>query len=58
MPPEERADMGKAGRRHVLENYSMSKYAGLWYDAFKQVFETMGSWEDRKNYNSWEIFEL
>ena len=58
MSPEERADMGREGRKHVLKNYSMSKYAGLWYETFKDIFENMGSWEGRKNYKSWEIFEL
>ena len=58
MSPEERADMGRRGRKHVLKNYSMSRYAGLWYETFKDIFENMGSWEGRKNYKSWEIFEL
>jgi len=58
MSPEERADMGQQGRKHVLKNYSMSNYAGLWYQTFKDVFENMGSWESRKNYKNWEMFEL
>ncbi len=58
MSPEERADMGRQGRKHVLKNYSMSNYAGLWYQTFKDVFESMGSWENRKDYKNWEMFEL
>lgn len=58
MSPEERADMGRQGRKHVLKNYSMANYAGLWYQTFKDVFENMGSWENRKNYKNWEMFEL
>jgi glycosyltransferase involved in cell wall biosynthesis len=55
---EERDDMGSAGRKHVLDNYSMAKYSGLWYQTFQEVFEDMGSWETRKNYKSWELFEV
>ena len=56
--PEERAEMGKLGRKHVVDNYGMAKYTGLWYQTFKDIFEEFGSWEDRKNYKSWEMFEL
>jgi glycosyltransferase involved in cell wall biosynthesis len=56
--PEERAELGRLGRQHVLENYGMAKYTGLWYQTFKDIFEEFGSWEDRKNYKSWEMFEL
>ena len=55
---EERDSMGSTGRKHVLDNYSMSKYSGLWYQTFQEVFEDMGSWETRKNYKSWELFEV
>ena len=55
---EERDSMGSAGRKHVLDNYSMAKYSGLWYQTFQEVFEDMGSWETRKNYKSWELFEV
>ena len=48
MSKEERESMGKEGRKHVLKNYSMKKYAGLWYQTFNDVFENMGSWENRK----------
>jgi glycosyltransferase involved in cell wall biosynthesis len=55
---EERAEMGRRGREHVLKNYGMPKYAGLWYQTFKEIFEEFGSWEDRKNYKSWEMFKI
>ena len=55
---EDRAEMGRLGRKHVIDNYGMAKYTGLWYQTFKEVFEEFGSWENRKNYKSWEMFEL
>ena len=58
MSEDERAEMGRLGRAHVKSNYSFAQYSGLWYQAFKDVFDNMGSWENRKNYKSWEMFEL
>ena len=58
MPKSEREKLGAAGRQHVLENYSMAKYAGLWYQTFKSVFEEMSSWDNRKKYKNWEMFKL
>ena len=58
MTTEEKSDMGKAGRKHVLDNYSFSKFSGLWYQTFQNIFEEFGSWENRKNYKAWELVEL
>lgn len=58
MSKEERESMGKGGRTHVLNNYGFAQYSGLWYQAFKEVFEDCGSWENRKNYKHWSIEEL
>ena len=58
MSKEERESMGKTGRTHVLNNYGFAQYSGLWYQAFKEVFEDCGSWENRKNYKHWSIEEL
>jgi len=58
MTDEERSEMGKKGRAHVLNNYSMEKYSKLWQETFKSVFEEFGSWETRKGYQSWELCEL
>tara|TARA_Y100001938_G_C8099766_1_gene440780 strand:+ start:5474 stop:6721 length:1248 start_codon:yes stop_codon:yes gene_type:complete len=58
MSVDERAEMGRLGREHVKNNYSLAQYSGLWYQTFKDVFDNMGSWEERKNHKSWEMFEL
>lgn len=58
MSQEKREELGSLGRRHVLKNYGMGQYTGLWYQTFKEVFSNMSSWENRKNYKSWEQFEL
>ena len=58
LSPQERSEMGKKGRNHVLKNYSMAQYAGLWYQTFQEVFDECGSWSERKNYKNWNIEEL
>ena len=54
----EREEMGRKGRGHVLSNYSLSQYSNKWHELFKYASETMGSWENRKNYKSWSLEEL
>ena len=58
MSKEEREEMGRAGRQHVIDNYGMAQYNGLWYETFKQITEDFGSWDSRKNYKKWEMFEV
>jgi len=58
MSKEQRETMGKAGRKHVMDNYGFAQYSGLWYQAFQQLFDECGSWENRKNYKHWSIKEL
>ena len=57
MSKEERREMGKAGRKHVLTSYNLDQYATLWKQVFKDIEENMGSWENRKNYQSWELIK-
>ena len=58
MPKDERIEMGKKGREHVIANYGIETYVDNWYKVFQKVFDTYGSWDTRKNYNKWEMFEL
>lgn len=51
-------EMGRAGRQHVLDNYSIENYSKLWKKTFDDVFEDFGSWENRRGYKSWEFSEL
>ena len=57
MSQKDKDAMGKAGREHVLKNYNLDQYATLWREVFKDVEENMGSWENRKNYQSWELIK-
>jgi hypothetical protein len=58
MTDEERKQLGSDGRKYVLSKYGMDKYTGLWYQTFKEVFEEFGSWDTRKGYKAWEVFEI
>ena len=55
---QEREEIGKKGREHVLKSHQLKDYAGAWYQTMNEVIETNGSWENRKNYKSWELIEI
>ena len=58
MTKEERAELGNAGREHILKNYSPEKYAKEWEELFDRVVEQHGSWDTRKGYKAWELIEV
>jgi glycosyltransferase involved in cell wall biosynthesis len=57
MPKEERLEMGKKGRQHVLDNYGLDQYIRMWDETFTKILEEEGSWSSR-NHKSWEIKEI
>tara|TARA_B100000927_G_C16439752_1_gene459248 strand:+ start:129 stop:1400 length:1272 start_codon:yes stop_codon:yes gene_type:complete len=58
MKKEDREKMGKMGRDHIINNYSLSQYRDEWYKLFNDVYENFGSWENRKNYTNWSFEEI
>ena len=58
MSKQERAELGEAGRQHVLTNYNFKKFNLSWQDLIKNILEKHGSWDDRKEYNCWELIEV
>ena len=58
MSKEERLEMGRAGRKHVIDNYGFEQYSELWQKSFRELFEECGSWDTRKNYKHWSFKEL
>ena len=58
MTTEERKEMGEMGMQHVADNYSFSSYGDSWVKLMLDVHEKHGSWETRKNYNSWHLMEV
>tara|TARA_R100001509_G_scaffold165380_1_gene146746 strand:+ start:6609 stop:7841 length:1233 start_codon:yes stop_codon:yes gene_type:complete len=58
MSDEDRATMGRKGREHVEKNYSFPQYESKWVDLLEDLHQRHGSWETRKNYQTWELTEL
>ena len=58
MSPEERSSLGMAGREHVLKNYNFDKFNNDWIKTIDETIETCGSWETRKNYDTYKFTEL
>jgi len=58
MSKEERDNLGKAGREHVLKNYNFNDYGKRWIETLDKVHEEHGSWENRKKYVSWTLKEI
>jgi len=58
LSPEDRASLGAAGRNHVMNNYGFEQYQAGWDKILTEVYETRGSWENRKRYDCWSMEEL
>jgi len=58
MSKEERKKLGQLGREHVLKNYNFKTFQTSWKVLIKDILEKFGSWEDRKDYKSWELTEV
>jgi len=58
MNREERKSLGMAGRDHVLKNYNYDQYCSKWVEIIDGACEKYGSWENRKNYQSWSFSKV
>ena len=58
MSTEERSELGKKGRVHVMKNYNFENFAKQWDETFTMVHEEFGSWENRRGHQRWEIKEI
>lgn len=58
MPREEREKLGELGRKHVINEYDISKFNSSWNAVLTQIHELNGSWSTRKNYRRWRIESL
>jgi glycosyltransferase involved in cell wall biosynthesis len=55
---EERQELGRKGREHVLKNYNFENFNKTWIDIMTSIHEKCGSWDTRKGYKPWSITEL
>ena len=58
MNKTDRNKLGKAGRKHVIDNYNFEDYGKKWVDLLLSVNEKYGAWETRKGYKSWEMVKI
>ena len=58
MSVEKREELGRLGREHVLKNYGFENYGKKWDEVMTYVHEKHGSWQNRKNYKSWNFSEV
>ena len=54
LTPEERKEMGRKGREHVLKNFNYEKLQENWVNIMLKTHEKYGSWETRKGYKGWK----
>ena len=57
LPKQELEEMGRLGRKHVIDNYSMKQYIETWDKVLTNINNTHGSWESR-NINLWSLSEI
>jgi glycosyltransferase involved in cell wall biosynthesis len=55
---EERTAMGKAGREHVIKNYSFEFFEEEWVKTMLDLHKKHGSWDTRSNYKAWRFEEV
>ena len=51
-------EMSKAGIQHVQNNYNFDDLENRWVEIIDRVVEQHGSWENRKNYDRWQLMEV
>lgn len=55
---EEREDLGRKGRAHVMKDYGFNTLEEQWYKVINEAIDHFGSWENRKEYKHWSFEEL
>ena len=58
MTPKEREELGNKALKNVEDRFSFKKYREQWVEVIDNVIEQNGSWENRKNYDRWELMEI
>ena len=58
MTQEEREELGRKGRAHVMKNYNFEEYGKKWVKLMTDLHEEKGSWNTRKDYKAWELIEV
>jgi len=58
-PKEDRLELGRKGRNHVVTNYNFDNFIQKWDEVFTMVHEEYGSWDTRRPYKDrWVLKEI
>ena len=57
MSSDERDELGRRGRQHVLKNYGFEDYIEKWDKTLTAAHERHGSWNNRK-FKAWKMMEI
>jgi len=56
---EERNELGRKGREHVMANYNFDDFIKKWDELFTMVYEEYGSWDTRRPHKDrWTLKEI
>jgi len=55
MGSDERRKLGLAARKWTEKQFGFDNFVEQWDELFTKIYEEKGSWEDRKNYDSYEV---
>ena len=55
MPPTKRKELSAACRRRATEDFGFEKYIQTWDNILSEVADNCGSWENRQNYQPYEV---
>jgi N-acetylmuramoyl-L-alanine amidase CwlA len=58
MTYKQRKEMGAKGRKHILKNYNQDEILKKWDNLLTKIYKQKGSWDNRKQYQSWSIKEV
>jgi len=58
MSKEERDELGRKGRAHIVKNYNYKNFKENWIELMDSIHERYGSWDSRKNYQAWNFEEV
>ena len=58
MGSERRKQIGLLGAEHARKNYNFSNFEETWVDLMTNIYQKRGSWENRKQYDRWQLIEF
>jgi len=58
MSREERKELGRKGHEYINKDFNFEQFSARWDKILTDIHQKHGSWETRKNYQSWKLKEI